>query len=79
MIAGNNSKIRISDVDVLSFLVPFDIWDPLRPEMLLRGRQFGHSELAHASQTLIVFNWGRNINVVLRLSVNKQDIKIDKY
>ena len=61
---------------MLSFLVPFDIWDPLRPEMLLRGRQFGHSELAHASQTLIVFNWGRNINVVLRLSVNKKDIEI---
>ena len=64
---------------MLSFFVPFDIWDPLRPEMLLRGRQFGHSELAHASQTLIVFNWGRNINVVLRLSVNKKDIKIDEY
>ena len=72
MIAGNNSKIIISNVDVLSSLGLFHIWDPLRPKMLLRGRQFGHSELAHASQTLIVFNWGRNINVVFRLSVNQK-------
>ena len=50
-----------------NIFVPFDK-EPLRPEMLLGVLHFWHSELAHASQTLIVFSWGRNINVVLRLS-----------
>ena len=52
--------------------VPFDN-DPFRPERLLRGRHWWHSELAHASQTLIVFNWGRKINVLLRLSGIKKN------